>query len=291
MREFLNCDINSGMPHYEEILQEAESRHPGFRASLKYDDVLIHALELKATSCCTLKCRDCTHLIPYTDHPRHIEVETIIENLRRILAVSKIGGLILLGGEIFIYPYIKELIEGYKKLNMVDRVGFVRVTTNGTVVPSDEFCEAFKDVKNSYVFISDYGDLSIKKQEIVDKLGKYGIRVELGEPDMEWKTLGGIERRDYSEEEVKRLYKVCHGKIYLHLYGDHLYHCYRAPLLNDDGLAPHVDTDYLDMKKTAPEEFKKHLVEYINDLPYMESCYYCDGFHTCSLPVPRAVQL
>ncbi|MCR5746288.1 MAG: radical SAM protein [Lachnospiraceae bacterium] len=284
-------DRSSADNHRREILEEAEAKHPGFNATITDEDILIHALEIKTTSFCTLQCRDCTHLIPYSRHPKHVPAENIVHNLKKILTVSRIGGLILLGGEIFIYPYLSELIEGYRQLNLNDKVGFIRVTTNATVVPSDEFCEIFKSFENGYVFISDYGELSVKKQETIDKLRSFGIRVELGDTDLEWKDMGGIERRDYSEEEVKQLFNVCHGSIYLHLYGDHLYHCYRAPILNDDGLAPHKVSDYLDLANIEAAEFNKKLYAYINEKPYMESCYYCDGFHPGSSIIPKAVQL
>ena len=107
----------------------------------------------------------------------------------------------------------------------------------------------------------------------------------------EWKSLGGYEKRDYTEEEVKKLYRVYHGKIYLHLHHGHLYHCYRVPCLNEEIYEKPVVSDYLDVRGTDTEELAGKLRSYIDDTQYMQGCYHCGGFHTCSPSIPPAVQL
>ncbi len=276
--------------HVRELMEEAEKYHPGYKASLREEDILIYAMEVKTTSYCTLRCRDCTHLIPYTKTPAHMPASDLCADLEKILSVAKIAGLIFMGGEIMIYPELAKLMELYQQSAHTDRVGFVRVTTNGTVLPSDEFCEAFRKIPNGYVTISDYGDLSSRKTEAAKKLESYGIAVTIIPDTQEWMSLGGYERRNYTEDDVKALYRKCHGKLYLHLYRDHLYHCYRAPIMNEDGLIPHSESDYLDIASLREEELAEELPKFMKDFPYAQSCYYCSGFHEDSPSVPRALQ-
>ena len=290
-KEFLQCEENSAMYHYSEIIDEVESVSPGFMQQVNPEDIFIHAMEVKVTTYCSLHCRDCTHLIPYVNTQKFASVEKMLADLDKMLTVSKIGGLILLGGEVFMHPGFTVFIRGYQRLKNKGNVGFLRVTTNGTIIPSDEFCEAFCQIENGYVLFSNYGELSVRHEEAVAKLQSYGIRVVVWPLIKEWKSLGGYEKRDYSEEEVKKLYHVCHGKIYLHLHHGHLYHCYRVPCLNEEIFEKPVVTDYLDVRGSDIGELPEKLRSYINDTQYMQGCYYCGGFHTCSPSVPPAIQL
>ena len=284
-------EIGTPEDHLSEIMEEAEKYHPGYGASVMTGDVLIHALEIKTTSFCTLRCKDCTHLIPYTKAPAHMPAEDLMDDIKKIIRVAKVAGLIFMGGEVMIYPQLAELMEAYSKEGFYDRVGFVRVTTNGTVVPSDEFCAAFRKIKNGYVVISDYGILSSNRDEAAKKLESFGIKVNVIPEDLQWRSLGDWHHRDYSKEEAEELYRKCHGKLYLHLYRDHLYHCYRAPVMNEDGLIPHSDGDYLDIGSMSVEDLSRRLPEFLTGLSCTKSCFYCDGFHEQSPFVERAAQL
>ena len=290
-KEFLQCADDSALYHYGEIIEEVESVSPGFMSRVRPEDVFIHAMEVKITTYCSLRCRDCTHLIPYVNVQRYASMEKTLKDLEKLLEVSKIGGLILLGGEVFMHPGFTVFIRSYQRLKNKDNVGFLRVTTNGTIIPSDDFCEAFRQIENGYVLFSNYGELSVRQDEAVAKLQSYGIRVVVWPLIKEWKSLGGYERRDYTEEEVKKLYHVCHGKIYLHLHHGHVYHCYRVPCLNEEIMETPVVSDYCDVRGTDVSVLAEKLRAYIDDTQYMQGCYHCGGFHTCSPSIPPAVQL
>lgn len=284
-------EIGAPSDHLCELFEEAKERNPEFAEALESGDRVLPALEVKVTSFCTLRCKDCTHLIPYVKAPAHMPVSCLIRDLGKILSVAKIEGLIFLGGEIMIYPYLGELMEAYGDLGCDDRVGFVRVTTNGTVVPPDTFCEAFKKLSNGYVTISDYGSLSSHREEAVQKLRSCGIEVKVIPNDHSWRSLGDWLDRHYTEEEVHALYAKCHGKLYLHLYKDHLYHCYRAPVLNEDGLIPCAESDFLDLNALSEKELAERLPAFMDRFACANSCRYCDGFHNDSPLVGCAVQL
>jgi hypothetical protein len=89
-------------------------------------------------------------------------------------------------------------------------------------MPSDEFCESFRKISNGYVTINDYGSLSSCKDEAVKKLGSYGIDVKVVPSDQHWRSLGDWHYRGRTEKELCDLYEKCHGRLYLHLYRDHL---------------------------------------------------------------------
>ena len=61
--------------------------------------------------------------------------------------------------------------------------------------------------------------------------------------------------------------------------------------MNEDGLIPHTVSDYLDIGYMSREELAEKLPEFINDMPYTESCHYCGGFHEDSPHVGRAIPL
>ena len=80
-KEFLQCEEDSALYHYGEIIDEVESVSPGFMQQLKSEDVFIHAMEMKITTYCSLRCRDCTHLIPYVNTQRFASVEKMLSDL------------------------------------------------------------------------------------------------------------------------------------------------------------------------------------------------------------------
>ena len=80
-KEFLQCEENSAIYHYSEIIDEVESVSPGFMQQVKPDDIFIHAMEVKITTFCSLHCRDCTHLIPYVNTQRFASVDKTLADL------------------------------------------------------------------------------------------------------------------------------------------------------------------------------------------------------------------
>ncbi len=106
-------EIGAPSDHLKELYDEAKERNPRFIRLIEPENTVIPALEIKATSCCTLRCKDCTHLIPYTRRPAHMPVSDLIGDISKILSAAKIEGLIFLGGEIMIYPHLDKLIRNH----------------------------------------------------------------------------------------------------------------------------------------------------------------------------------
>ena len=69
-------------------------------------------LEVFITERCTLRCRDCSHLIPEYKAPKNYEMKEIINVLENVLkVVDKISDLIILGGEPVLHMELYKLIE------------------------------------------------------------------------------------------------------------------------------------------------------------------------------------
>ncbi len=191
----------------------------------------------------------------------------------------------------FIHPELPGIIASLSELITKDNVGIVRVTTNGTTVPSDEFCREFKKLDNGYVVFSDYGELSAAKDAVYEKLSAHEIPIQSWPFTDGWRSLGDTVYKGYTKEEADRLFRVCHGKIYYQLYNGHLYHCYRSPVINED-LLPETDAnEYLDLSSLSSEGIAEKLPDYMNTPDHFRSCEYCEGFHMKSPVIPVAEQL
>lgn len=268
--------------------KEMSNLFPEYVEEVPRDYNLIPNLDLPLTTFCSMSCEYCSHCIPLANPPKNFIVKNIINDLDNLLSVSFIECLAIMGGEPFVYPKITEFIKEYRKLENGANIGFTRVVTNGTIVPSKEFFIEYCQLKNAYIYISNYGKKSKKIKEIQERADEYGVKTYLC-PDMsEWVFLGNhTYDRNYDKKELEHLYAVCDSHSCVQLLDGHLYSCGRVPVLNEDRIIPYSDTDFCCVRDENPEKLKKKLHEYLYMKPYLEGCRYCDGQHMYSQRVAR----
>lgn len=239
---------------------------------------LIGNLDVPLTTYCSLKCKHCSHCMPYANPPKHFEAAQLIEDLDKVLSVSYIACVCVMGGEPFVYPKIAEFFERYRALKNSDNIGFTRIVTNGTVMPGNEFFAAYKKIKNAYIYFSNYGKESRKMPEMIEKCKEFGIPTYVEPYSNEWTILGDFTvDRHYSEEELKRLFAACVSYGCTQLLNGRVYSCCRVPLLNEDGLIPFSKADYCEIRRAPEAELRESLHRYLYETPYLNGCKYCDG--------------
>lgn len=266
---------------------EAAEVLPAFNTSFPKVYNLIPNLDVPLTTCCNLRCSYCSHAIPLAKK-RHFLVDDILNDLEKLLAVSYVNCLAIMGGEPFIYPLITEFIQKYNELKNKKNIGFTRVVTNGTILPDDDFFMAYKEIDNAYIYISNYGDVSNKLELLCEKAEKYGVKTYLCPPQQDWQSLGDCSYdRNYSEEDLKHLYAVCGAHTCVQLFDGHLYTCGRVPVLNEDGVIPYAEGDFCEVRNSDALTLGDRLHKYLFEKPYLEGCRYCDGQHQYSRKIRR----
>ena len=232
-------------------------------------------LEVFVTTHCNLRCKHCSNLIPSLHDKRHIEFTEIKHDIETLL--SKIDCLYRIkihGGEVFLHPQLYDIIDF---INWQSKIVSIRITTNGTIIPSDEVLRNISDSK-VVVQISDYGLVKSKVPELIAKFNDFGIRYVYLK-DQKWFDMGDCRRREksrYDECTIKRCTSLYNGKIYV---------CSRAAIMghNDHITGAGVDIN-LDKKKFRRE------IRSLYSGKKCEECFYCDGDTHFACEVPAGEQ-
>ena len=232
-------------------------------------------VEVVLTTFCTLNCKGCSALMPFYKKRNHLDLDIIIKSLDTLTdSVDSIQKLRLLGGEPLLYPNIIELIK-YTLKN--DKIKNVIIVTNGTLILSNELIELLKNNKCG-VYISDYGIISIKKDELINQLNKNNIKYELKNENSKWRDYGNLECRNRTKKELKKQFSKCgincsslfDGKLFYCPRNSHGTNLKKIPLKNEDYIELYNNT--LD-KKQLNKKLYKFFYKYT---PYIEACNYCN---------------
>ena len=272
-------------------LNEMRSIDPSFTTQVPDVFNLIPNLDVPLTTFCSLKCKYCSHCIPYANPAKHFDESVIINDLNKLLSVSFIACLAIMGGEPFVYPKLANFLDLYKRNEIDQKVGFTRIVTNGTVVPKDEIFDIFKKFKNSYIYISNYGDKSRKINALIDKCKKYEIPFYVCPQTSEWINLGDFHySRHYTKDEMKHLFAVCDARTCFQLLNGRVYSCSRIPLLNEDGLIPFCSSDFCNIRDHSEDNLNTELHNYMYKKEFLAGCQFCDGQHMYSEKILRGGQ-
>lgn len=248
---------------------------------LQNEGIVIPYMDALITSRCTLRCRDCNNLMPYCKSGKNLSEQTVIQDVNRICnAIDCCVCMCITGGEPFLHEDLGEIIN-YVANN--DKILFVEVITNGTLLPSPSVIRSMKN-KKVIVKISKYEKYS-KISAITDILSQEGVRFLVSD-NLQWITSGGIERRNKDREKIISEYLSCGpGKHCKSLWNGKLYACARAAFLHDIGASDHP-SDYLEV---AGEKLRQRLLHfYLAD--YVDACDFCDHKSDVAVRVQPAIQ-
>jgi hypothetical protein len=197
-----------------------------------------------------------------------------------------------------LYPQLKDLLlyisdnYGYK----IDDLNFV---TNGSVMPSDEFC-VFLSQKNITVIIDDYSEAVPNAKDmltkVVHKFESNGTRIivypKIREFLQSFPPLRGTVSHDKTFLSDK--YKKCFIGVQ-NLRDGKLCSCTYMAFAVNAGLLPDDPDDWFDLASmNSSDQDKKMLIEFragFNKKGYTEFCKYCNGLQTINAhTAPAAIQ-
>lgn len=235
---------------------------------------MVPNMVLVMTTKCSLKCEACANLMPYYHSPYNRDVKEVLADLEAVFSnIDTSVNLSLIGGEPFLYPDLVKILD-YVENNK--KIMFANITSNGTIVPSEEVLKKLKDSRVKVIF-SDYG-IETQKIEAVKKLfEEYGIPYGY-KKDLVWTSAGPTGERGKSIEQLKKEYKWCFSAKYCKtILNGRLYSCSRAAHLTDLGYL-NSDIDYMDLhKKRSRSEFRKEIIDFYRQ-EYCMACDHCDHY-------------
>lgn len=284
--------LRMGIPSHEmlmryfQIFDFTEKQREKYRKliddTFDSNGVVIPYMTTLVTSKCTLRCKDCCNLMPYCTEPRNLSKEIVNSDVDRICKdIDCCVCMNITGGEPLLHENIDEIISN---ITAKEKILFVEMITNGTVIPSRRVLESLKSEK-LVVRISKYKRYS-KITQLAQLFEKEGIRYIIKE-DFQWNNPGGIIRRNKEPERIKSEYLECWaGKYCKSIWNGKLYACARAAYLHELNISEH-QSDLIELSK---ENLKERLVNfYLSD--YVDACDFCDMENADGEVIEPAVQV
>ena len=247
----------------------------------------LYHVELPVTQRCSLRCEKCSFMMPKFEHPVDYDVAALLGYMDKLFdCIDVIQIFRLLGGEPFLYKDLDKIID---KALSSPKVKTVDIVTNGTILPGADLMEHMRDPRLT-LQISDYGELSRKKDEIKAACDAAGIRCVLrDEKEKTWFDAGGLEFRGRSGKELKKQMKHC-GNICRSFLNGRLYYCPRASFGTKLGI-PDPKSDYVDFTINQPREQLRRQIYALNQREVLSACNYCNEGTEDFVPIPVAEQV
>lgn len=263
-------------------------------------DIHIKQCALIISLRCNLKCKLCLVYAPYYRHPRDYTLEELSTSVDGYFGIIDFCGTInIQGGEPLLHPQLPEIL--LKVLQYRNKIGKILLTTNGTLVPSEELLHVLSQYREMIqVNISDYGpQLSKRVPEVIALLEREKIPYHIICYHGDHIHYGGwLDFTDHSlkyekEEDLIENARNCGyrkgGNIAIR--GSELYFCYRVARRIELGIIKKDYDSCLDMSDPCSlEEKRAHLLHMLS-APYTPACAYCVGKIETAKHYPPAEQL
>lgn len=250
----------------------------------------ISALNLIITEYCSLKCKYCSHYIPYRKNPVTWKKEDCIKWAVAASEVfDRIEKLVVCGGELMLHPDLNEIVE---KISQISNVQRIDILTNGTIAPSKKLLNILQKSGKCRILVSDYGELNYKVKEIEQMCKLYDIPFSYALSESMWvkNRLGKAHGR--SEEENRALYCSCiEPSRCPAIVQGRLYRCVTSYVNARMGFIPETVQDYVDLlnEDLSIKERKDRVREFVLSTEAPLSCDYCST--ESMVEIPRAEQL
>lgn len=241
----------------------------------------LYSLDAVVTERCSLKCRDCSNLMQYYQHPQDMDVFELKKTIDRLLnKVRRIFDLRILGGEPLMNKEFTRIVDWYQDEKKIERIS---IYSNGTIFPDDGTLEHLKQDK-VFVRLSDYGCLSYKLEEWVRWCIENNVRYEVAKID-KWNDCGRLERHSYSEQELTGVYGQCECRNLPTIKGGYLYNCpYAANAAALEAMT--LDEMRRDRLLIADSLSADEIDCFLYERKYLEACRYCKGRNSKQEIVP-----
>ncbi|KKM74470.1 hypothetical protein LCGC14_1400020 [marine sediment metagenome] len=243
------------------------------------DRLYIRSIDLVISERCSLKCKDCSNLMQFYENPINISVEELQQNLEDLCAVAdEINEIRIIGGDPFMNKDCDKAIQMAASYPQVNKVV---VYTNGTICPPEHKIAAMAHEK-TFVFITTYGELSRKSNQLGDILKKYNIPFNIQDA-YGWTDCGDIKQYDRSEEELEQVFRFCCAKHFTTLTDGKLFRCPFAANAERLSAMPASNENYISIDGAAAlsaqalQQLKNKARHYLREISSIPACNTCNG--------------
>ncbi|HHT9158323.1 MAG: hypothetical protein A2099_08030 [Planctomycetes bacterium GWF2_39_10] len=224
---------------------------------------------------CTLKCVHCCESIPYLKDHKFVPCETIVADISKIAASCQFLKFVeLIGGEPFLHPEFENILNSLLKIK---NIGYIKMFTNATVIPTDLLCDILKNPR-IMLQVSNYehqtSESLLKKITATKlKLKEKGIRYVFS-PHLEWRDFSSFALHNTEEKVLKKVFKNCPILNCHRLYNGVLYRCPHQYAGIQLGKLEKYSIECIDIHRYTNKDLGKALEEFEN-IDYIDACRYC----------------
>lgn len=260
-----------------------------------FHKLFVFLAQISVTERCTLHCRKCAHAC----HRVSISADDMTLEIAKESAdyffsnVDVVNEFVLIGGEPFLYADLEELVD-YIGNNYREKILMFTITTNGTILPSDEMVELCKKHCVT-VRVSDYSDTIPKLQSRYELLYRKLSEIEV----IVWKTQKEDCWFDYGFEEVERgedvsLITAAFDKCRTdcrEIRGSRYYYCVMARSVSENMSWEIGADDFLELRDLKNRKFFFEFQQGYSQKGYLDLCRHCRGAEAPQFPIPAAEQV
>ena len=243
--------------------------------------VHIFQTDVLVTERCNLACSFCNMFIPHYELPKHRDTQTILNDIDLYFnLVDYVSIFHLVGGEPFLHPNIKDIIE-YILEKYSDKIDKFIITTNGTVLPKEEILEVLKN-NNVILSVSNYSNKLEKLKSKVDRVLATYQENNINHyvrNNIEWYDFGDLRiKNNMSEEELIHHFDSCTAP-FRGLNDGKFYYCHLNTSAVLTKLFPPNENDYVNLSEVYPKDLIKFDLGF-TELGYVTFCDNCNGCNT-----------
>lgn len=263
-----------------------------------FNKIYMRLAQITLTERCSLKCKKCAHACYNVDSSAEdMSLSNVYKSVDIFFSkVDYITEFVLIGGEPLLYKKLSQVIS-YIGDKYREQMCNYCITTNGTIIPSDEVLKECK--KYQVMFrISDYTKslprLKENHKKLIMKLEKYGIEYRMSKEDGNWIDYGfDYLEKDMNEKELINTFDHCLTPC-REIRDEKLYFCVMARSVSDNLHFNEGIDDYLDLEKLEGENWRKIFQEFnlgYSWKGYLDMCHRCHGMDAEKYPIPIAEQV
>ncbi len=244
-------------------------------------------LGILVTTYCNLNCRRCADLIPKRRAGHYSPQEVRADMLRLLAEVAYIEEVLVIGGEVFMYPWLEEILDF---CGGQEKIGRLIITTNGSIQPSSRMMACIKR-NNVRIRVSGYPQsVTPGRDEMIRNCLAADMTVE-NFANQQWADIGPEHKRNRSAEELRQVFGTCSMKDCVCMQSEgKIFYCARSMSAYETDIYPTPpEAEYVDVRN------EENLAERLREFYALESistCDYCDGI-SCATKrsVPAGTQI
>lgn len=233
------------------------------------DKLTVQSVDLMITEKCSMKCRDCSNLMQYYEHPENADLAQMFAMIDGLCdKMDEIYEFRVIGGEPFMHKELHTVVAYVAAKSNVQKVS---IFTNATIVPREHQWDALQHSKVR-LFITDYDELSRNRQRLVSELEQRGIAY-VSEKANGWTDCASLEKHNRTVVENQAIWAQCCAKNLATLADGRLYRCPFAANAHKLSGVPDYRGDYLSVDGASRDDIR----HYLRGKSYLETCDHCNG--------------